>query len=296
VGLPVRNGGARVAQVVQSVLAQDHSDLELVICDNASTDDTEEICRGLAGQDSRIVYRRHSQNIGIVGNFMFALHTARGEYFRWIGDDDRLEASYVSKTLAEIESDPQRILVTTQIAYQDPYGAIKVADGYDAGPMSSGDPLERLHAFLKLLNQSYLLVDPLYGLLVRRRVTVIPRRNMLREDQVFATKLALAGPWGHVPEVLAHRHTKTETRQSVAKLLDAPRWQARFANILQFSEIVRSVDQFDLTPAQRRTARGLVRRAFVQRQATIARHRARRVLSLVSPGGRGAGAADPASA
>ena len=47
IALPVHNGGLGLARVVESVLAQSHSDLELVISDNASTDETQEICRRL---------------------------------------------------------------------------------------------------------------------------------------------------------------------------------------------------------------------------------------------------------
>ena len=174
---------------------------------------------------------------------------------------------------------------------------MRAGTGYDPAPLASADPVVRLGAMLALLNRSYLLVDPLYGLVRRSRVAAIPRRNMLREDQVFATKLALAGPWGHVAEILAHRHTRDETRRSVAQLLDAPAWQARFANIVQFSETLRWVDRAGLPPTQRRVARALVRRAFVQRQAVIARQRAKRVASWVgSAAARGTGRAGATSA
>ena len=55
---------------------------------------------------------------------------------------------------------------------------------------------------------------------------------MLREDQVFATKLALAGPWGHVPEVLARRHWKDEPASALARTLDVPAWQTHFRTAL----------------------------------------------------------------
>ena len=48
IALPVYNGGPGLARVVESVLAQTHADLELVISDNASTDETQEICRRFA--------------------------------------------------------------------------------------------------------------------------------------------------------------------------------------------------------------------------------------------------------
>src|SRR4051794_28205395 len=90
VGLPVRNGAARIGEVARSVLAQDYHHIELVICDNASTDGTEGVCHDLVRADSRIVYHRHPANIGLTYNFVSAIQIAKGTYFRWIGDDDWL--------------------------------------------------------------------------------------------------------------------------------------------------------------------------------------------------------------
>ena len=99
VGLPVRNGADRIGEVVRSVLAQDHAHIELVICDNASTDSTEEVCRELVRTDSRIVYHRQQDNVGMLNNFISAIQIAKGAYFRWIGDDDWLAPDFVSRTL-----------------------------------------------------------------------------------------------------------------------------------------------------------------------------------------------------
>jgi len=77
IGLPVRNAGSRVTEVVRSVMAQTHTDLELVISDNGSTDDTEDVCRTLAKEDDRIHYHRQPENIGLLNNFRFVMGTAR---------------------------------------------------------------------------------------------------------------------------------------------------------------------------------------------------------------------------
>src|SRR3954454_12006058 len=97
VGLPVRNAGGSVAGVVTSVLAQDHENLELVISDNASTDDTEEVCRALAAEDPRVTYHRNPENVGLLNNFVAAMGHARGTFFRWVGDDDWLAPEYISR-------------------------------------------------------------------------------------------------------------------------------------------------------------------------------------------------------
>lgn len=86
VGLPVRNGADRIGDVVRSVFAQDHPNLELVICDNASTDGTEDVCRELVENHHRIVYHRHPVNVGVLNNYISALRLATGTFFRWVGE------------------------------------------------------------------------------------------------------------------------------------------------------------------------------------------------------------------
>jgi glycosyltransferase involved in cell wall biosynthesis len=281
IGLPVRNAADRVAGVVRSVLDQHHRDLELVITDNASTDDTEDVCRDLARSDDRIVYHRQAENIGLLNNFRFAIEAARGSYFRWIGDDDRLEPSFVSRCLETFKTDPRLILVTTGIRYELP-GGTATTPPYTGTALASDDPVDRFVEMLRLLNESHLSIDPLYGMVRRSDVAAIPRRNMLREDEVFATKLALAGPWRHVPDVLAHRNWKQERIEVVAARLGVPRWQARFSNTLAYREMLAWLSEADLTPAQRRRAAAAVAAKFGQRQWRIAGRRSRKVAHLLA--------------
>ena len=104
------------------MLAQTHSNLELVISDNASTDGTQEICRRFAREDRRVVYQRQATNVGLLNNFISAAENAAGTYVRWIGDDDSLEPDYVSRVLDVFAEDERRVVVTTQIVYSDADG------------------------------------------------------------------------------------------------------------------------------------------------------------------------------
>ncbi|MEV5893124.1 glycosyltransferase family 2 protein [Nonomuraea fuscirosea] len=284
IALPVRDGAERLEGVVRSVLAQDHRDIELVISDNASTDATEELCRDLAAGDERIVYHRHPRNVGLLGNFTHAARISRGAFIRWIGDDDRLEPSCVSRALAAFAADERLILVTNQVAYTGAGGRVTTTPYAGPGPgagLGSDDPVERFAEMLRLLNESPFLIDPLYGLLRRGPATEIPRRNMLREDEVYAAKLALAGPWAHVPEVLSHRNWRAERITRLAGRLDVPSWQSHLANTLQCRELLRWLRQAELTEAQRRRARTAVLRMFARRQRRTIAHRSRKLLSLV---------------
>ena len=67
--MPVYNGMPYLPEAIESLIAQDHADLEIVICDNASTDGTSEYCRRVATLDSRVTYHRFDENLGAAVNF-----------------------------------------------------------------------------------------------------------------------------------------------------------------------------------------------------------------------------------
>ncbi len=279
IGLPVRNAEQTVAAVAKSVLAQDYANLELVISDNASTDGTQDVCEELARSDERVRYHRHPENVGLLNNFVGVIAMAKGVYFRWISDSDALDASYSQVCVDAFAADPRVVLVTTGVAYQTEDGQ-RSAEPYTGTALNSDDPAERAVEMLRLLNESYRLLDPLYGMMRRVSVLPIPRRNMLREDQVFAVKLALAGPWAHVPAVLAQREWRTGPTSSQARLLSVPAWQAHFANTLQMRELLRVVADADLTAEQRSRVRAAIYAMFVRRQRMTLRHRSRKLARL----------------
>jgi glycosyltransferase involved in cell wall biosynthesis len=272
--LPTRNGAARLESVVRSVQRQEHANFELIISDNASTDGTEDVCRALAASDDRIVYVRQPENVGLLNNFVSAMRRASGTYFRWVGDDDWLAPTCLARCVQEFTSDPRLILVTMGIEYLADDGVAETSV-YEVGPLADDDPLERLGELLRLLNQSYLLIDPLYGLMRRSAVAQLPRRNMLREDQIFAMKMALAGPWTHVPEVLGRRGWRDETRTALARRLGVPTWTARAATTLQLVEMMRWTGRAGLDARQRRRAQALVLRWYAERERLTAASKAR---------------------
>lgn len=263
IALPVHNGADTLVPVIESVLAQTCPDVELVISDNASTDGTQEICRDFASRDRRVVYRRHEANVGLLNNFISAARTASGAYLRWIGDSDFLEPDFVARVLEVLTDDPRLVLVTTEIVYRDDQGGESGGDGYDPSALAAPDPVDRFAAMLRLLTAGPTTVDPLYGV-IRRDVATMPRKNMMREDQVFATRLALAGPWGHVAAPLAVRTSGDDEPVGVARLLDVPTWRRHVRLVLQCREMSWWVGQAPLDPSQRRRARAEILRFYAR--------------------------------
>ena len=81
IGMPVFNGAKTIKKAINSILAQTFEDFELLISDNASDDETENICKRFANQDSRIRYVRQKMNLGVYGNFDYVMSQAKKKIF-----------------------------------------------------------------------------------------------------------------------------------------------------------------------------------------------------------------------
>src|SRR6476660_7733685 len=157
IALPVLNGADALGDVARCVLEQDYENIEFLITDNASTDATQEMGRELARSDKRVRYHRQPHNIGLINNFEWTKRHCRGKYLRWIGDDDEILPTYVSRCLELFDEDPRLVLVTTQLQYIDDHGETASARYDDISAMRSNDAVVRLQEVLRLLTSSYLL-------------------------------------------------------------------------------------------------------------------------------------------
>jgi len=95
IGMPVHNGAETIRLALDSLLNQTFYDFDIIISDNASTDETEEICKTYASKDSRIIYIRQSKNMGAINNFKNVFVASSGEYFTWAGADDIHSFNYL---------------------------------------------------------------------------------------------------------------------------------------------------------------------------------------------------------
>src|SRR5437660_3984326 len=122
IGVPVYNGEKYLAECLDSLVKQTYSDLEIVICDNSSTDETQYICERYASRDSRIRYVRNPVNIGLGGNFRSVLELARGEYFKAAAADDTCAAEFIEQCVAALDRNPSVILAYPLTSIIDGHG------------------------------------------------------------------------------------------------------------------------------------------------------------------------------
>ena len=91
--LPTRNGGKYLKSCIESVLSQDYKDMELIVFDNANTDNTAEVVNSYS-DDKRLKYYRIDSVVSVTDNWNNALKKSSGDYVLMMGDDDFLLPGY----------------------------------------------------------------------------------------------------------------------------------------------------------------------------------------------------------
>ena len=102
VGLPVYNGDKTLNRAINSLLNQTYKNIEIIISDNCSTDNTELICRNIASIDERIKYIRQDSNIGPQKNFQYVLKKSSAEFFMWAAHDDEWHQDFIKTNLTQL--------------------------------------------------------------------------------------------------------------------------------------------------------------------------------------------------
>lgn len=100
--LPVFNGQPYLAEAIESVRRQSHADFELLIVDDWSTDDSFALAQGIAAADARIAIHRNPTNLGLVGNWNRCLELARGDWIKFLFQDDLLAPNCLERMLGAI--------------------------------------------------------------------------------------------------------------------------------------------------------------------------------------------------
>lgn len=110
VGMPVFEAERFLRRSIESILAQDYPNFELLVSDNGSTDATSFICQEYARADERVRYHRHDANRGTAWNFNYVFEVASGPYFVWAADDDWRGPGFITACVSALESDPAAVL------------------------------------------------------------------------------------------------------------------------------------------------------------------------------------------
>jgi glycosyltransferase involved in cell wall biosynthesis len=201
IGLPVRNGGQFLEETLKSICAQTFADFEVIISDNASTDQTREICESYVARDPRIYYHRLDENLGAAPNYNRVFALARGKYFKWAAHDDLLKPAFLQSCLDEMERSPETVVVYTRTEIIDECGAFVRMDDLTL-VVDSRKASRRLKNFYRRIR----LANPIFGLIradALRKTRLID--SFISSDLVLLAELLMLGEFKEHPDPLFQR-------------------------------------------------------------------------------------------
>jgi len=102
--IPTFNGAPWIREAIESALAQDFSDLEVVVCDDASSDDTVALVREFHDERVRVVANR--DRVGMARNWNRSVMASKGAYIKFLMQDDRLAPGCVGRMLEVLRESP----------------------------------------------------------------------------------------------------------------------------------------------------------------------------------------------
>jgi glycosyltransferase involved in cell wall biosynthesis len=117
IGISIWNGELFFAETLDSLLAQDYENIEIIILDNLSVDNTSSICKEYARKDKRVRYILDNEKTDVIEGQKRAFSYARGEYIMIACDDDVYAPSYVSSLMNLMRSDPSIGLAYSSLEY-----------------------------------------------------------------------------------------------------------------------------------------------------------------------------------
>jgi len=118
--IPNYNMDSYLIHAVRSALNQTVADIEVIVTDNASTDNSIETLKEVA--DRRLILSTNAENLGAIRNFNRGVEMASGTYIKFLEADDLLEADCVEKMLAIMEADEEIVMCCSGRRYIDASG------------------------------------------------------------------------------------------------------------------------------------------------------------------------------
>ena len=163
VAIPTYNRSADLATLLSALLPQlaGLPQVELLISDNASSDKTEAMVRGLIASGAPIRYYRQPENIGSDRNFVDCFERAKGVFFWLCGDDDVICPGALDKLLPHLQAGETDLVYVASYGFTRDYAAERVEDSLGRRFQTFSDARE----FARVVNIMFTFIS---GLVVNR--------------------------------------------------------------------------------------------------------------------------------
>ena len=126
IGIPVKNGfkyesydKTNIKNVLDSILNQTYENLEIIISDDCSNDETRKYLDEVSKIDKRIRLFFQKENLGWEKNFKFVLDNSKGEFFKWNAQDDIISKDYIEKNYTFLNENSEYVACSSKFNYEN---------------------------------------------------------------------------------------------------------------------------------------------------------------------------------
>lgn len=271
--IPSYNSAQFLPDAIDSALAQEFDDLEVIVSDDASSDETVEICGHY--DDPRFRAFRSESRLGQAGNWNRCVELARGQYVILLHADDALLPGYLEGAVALLQANGDLGLVHCTARHIDQAG-----EPLCLQQLFDGDRVDRKDKILRCLLLDGCVINPA-GVLVRReafeRAGRFTDRIVWGVDWHMWIRIALQGPVAFLAEPLAlyrhHGHSGTSAVMSGGRNARDEIWALE--DLFTLIERTRP----ELLPLKRDATRGVAHRTwcFAEAMCELGEMRAARI-------------------
>lgn len=224
--IPTFNRIEKLKIAIKKLQEQTYSNLEIIVSDNCSTDNTENICKELQKEDCKIKYFRQLNNIGPTANFEFAKKQVTGKYFLWHGDDDYLDKEYIKTCINELEKDSSYILVSGLAAYRY-FGKGDITHYGNVIQPNSNNSILRVIKYLWNVQENSIFCGAYR--VCELNENYMP--NILAGDWIWMSQVLLRGKAKVIDNIYVNRSFADSTSVSYEKIIEligSPKWHAKY--------------------------------------------------------------------
>lgn len=190
IGVALFNDEKWVRRTLESIIFQQHQNIEVILSDDCSSDETAGICQEFAGKDSRVKYIRQKRNIGALANHELLFNLSSGDYFMWSNGHDFFESNYILNCLESLESDPSIALCCGKTLRIDINGNQEALlyNGLDTRCL---DTIESFKAVFSSVTKNACLFYGLFRSNVMKKSKL--HRKTIGGDLIFINEIGLLG-------------------------------------------------------------------------------------------------------
>jgi glycosyltransferase involved in cell wall biosynthesis len=277
IGIPTYNrADGYLRETLESALAQTYPNLEIVVADNCSPDNTKTVIE--SDNDARIQYFRHEHGLIPNDNFNFCLSQARGSYFLLLHDDDKIDPDYIDTCLAAANYNTHFGVIRTAVRMINSRGAVMFERRNKVSGLSTGEWILAWFAG----RCSIYLCGTLFNTQALKGISGFHSRHNLFQDVMTTAKLAArhgrldietikasarqhSAKWTHVARVNDWCEDSLDLLQLLCELAPEHAEEIRARGMKYFAMTNYNRASAIRTPIKRLKAYALVYRAFEKR-------------------------------